>query len=95
MWLQGLTLRFPFDSLFAAIDSLALYGGIHSIHLKFHRLPAKRFPYAIYYKIIDNKLSSFGLLIAEAIQISFVKFLKKWICRATSLRALTSRVAKN
>ena len=43
-----------FDSLFAEIDSLAIYGGIHSIHFGFHRLLAKRFPYAIYYKIIDK-----------------------------------------
>jgi len=37
-----------FDSLFAEIDSLALYGGIHSVHFGFHRLFAKRFSYVIY-----------------------------------------------
>lgn len=37
-----------FDSLFAEIDSLALYGGIHSVHFGFHRLLAKRFLYAVY-----------------------------------------------
>ncbi|TAK62942.1 MAG: type II toxin-antitoxin system RelE/ParE family toxin [Methylobacter sp.] len=51
-----------FDSLFAEIDSLALYGGIHSIHFGFHRLLAKHFPYAIYYKIIDNKATVFRVL---------------------------------
>lgn len=51
-----------FDSLFAEIDSLALYGGIHSIHFGFYRLLAKRFPYAIYYKIIDNKAIVFRVL---------------------------------
>ncbi|PPK76176.1 hypothetical protein B0F87_104268 [Methylobacter tundripaludum] len=51
-----------FDSLFAEIDSLALYGGIHSIHFGFHRLLAKRFPYAIYYKIIDSKAVVFRVL---------------------------------
>jgi len=51
-----------FDSLFAEIDSLALYGGIHSIHFGFHRLLAKRFPYAIYYKIIDSKTIVFRVL---------------------------------
>jgi len=34
-----------FDSLFAEIDSLALYGGIHAVHFGFHRLLAKRFPF--------------------------------------------------
>jgi plasmid stabilization system protein ParE len=51
-----------FDSLFAEIDSLALYGGIHSVHFGFHRLLAKRFPYAIYYKIIDGKVIVFRVL---------------------------------
>ncbi len=51
-----------FDSLFAEIDSLALYGGIHSVHFGFFRLLAKRFPYAIYYKIIDGKATVFRVL---------------------------------
>jgi hypothetical protein len=33
-----------FDSLFAEIDSLTIYGGIYSVHFGFHRLLAKRFP---------------------------------------------------
>ena len=51
-----------FDSLFAEIDSLALYGGIHLIHFGFHRLLAKRFPYAIYYKIMDSEAIVFRVL---------------------------------
>jgi len=51
-----------FDSLFAEIDSLALYGGIHSIHFGFYRLLAKRFPYAIYYKVVDSKAIVFRVL---------------------------------
>ena len=39
------------DSLFSDIDSLALYGGIHSKIFGYHRMLAKRFPYAIYYKL--------------------------------------------
>ena len=38
------------DSLFADIDSLELYAGIHLKVFDFHRLLAKRFPYAVYYK---------------------------------------------
>ena len=40
-----------FDSVFSDIDSLALYGGIHRKALGYHRLLARRFPYAVYYKI--------------------------------------------
>lgn len=38
------------DSLCADIDSLQIYAGIHSKHYGFHRLLAKRFPFAVYYK---------------------------------------------
>ena len=51
-----------FDSLFAEIDSLALYAGIHSVHFGFHRLLAKRFPYAIYYQVINDEAAVFRLL---------------------------------
>ena len=43
------------DSLFADIDALTLYAGIH---LKFdgrlHRMLARRFPFAIYYEMRDD-----------------------------------------
>ncbi len=51
-----------FDSLFSDIDSLALYAGIHPIYFGFYRLLAKRFPYAIYYKIINGKVIVFRVL---------------------------------
>ena len=37
-----------FDSVFAEIDSLSLYGGIHLKVFGYHRRLAFRFPYAIY-----------------------------------------------
>lgn len=40
-----------FDSIFSDIDSLILYGGIHPKFSGYHRMLAKRFPYAIYYKL--------------------------------------------
>ncbi len=43
-----------FDSLFSDIDSLLLFAGIHEKHLGYYRLLAKKFPYAIYYKLDDN-----------------------------------------
>ena len=39
------------DSLFTDIDSLALYAGIHIQVWNFHRMLARRFPYAIYYRV--------------------------------------------
>ena len=42
------------DSMFSEIDSLILYAGIHRKVFGYHRIIAKKFPYAIYYKI-ENK----------------------------------------
>ena len=39
------------DSVFSDIDSLTLYGGIHPKVIGYHRMLARRFPYAIYYEI--------------------------------------------
>jgi len=39
------------ESLFGDIDSLALYAGIHRKVFGYHRLLARRFPFAIYYKM--------------------------------------------
>lgn len=51
---QGLGAYF-LDSLFADIDSLHLYAGIHPIYFSgYCRLLAKRFPFAIYYTTDDD-----------------------------------------
>jgi plasmid stabilization system protein ParE len=42
------------DSLFAEIDSLVLYEGIHRKVFGFHRLLARRFPYGVYYRIYPD-----------------------------------------
>lgn len=47
---EGVGIYF-FDALFADIDSLAVYAGIHQKVFGYHRMLSKRFPYAIYYKI--------------------------------------------
>ena len=39
------------DSLIADIESLVIYAGIHNKRYGLHRMLAKRFPYALYYKI--------------------------------------------
>lgn len=45
------------DSLFSDLESLLIYGGIHSKKWGFHRMLSKRFPYAIYYEV--NNLSAY------------------------------------
>ena len=51
-----------FDSLFSEIDSLVLYAGIHPLRFGFHRLLAKRFPYAVYYRILAGEAVVFRVL---------------------------------
>ncbi len=42
------------DSLFADIDSLALYGGTHPKRSGAHRMLGRTFPYAVYYNVIGD-----------------------------------------
>ena len=42
------------DSLSADIDSLQLFCGIHPMRLGYHFMLAARFPYAIFYKIMNR-----------------------------------------
>lgn len=42
------------DSLFSDIDSLELYAGVHTKVFGYHRMLAKRFPFAVYYKADDE-----------------------------------------
>jgi len=50
---QGLGAYF-LDSLFADIDSLTLYGGVHRQVHGSYRLLGRVFPFAVYYAINDN-----------------------------------------
>lgn len=43
-----------FDSLFADIDSLALYAGIHRRVFGANRLLGRTFPFAVYYDVIGD-----------------------------------------
>ena len=54
---QGLGLgQYFLNTLFSDIDSLLLYGGIHSMHWGYHRLLSKRFPYAVYYRVKEDAI---------------------------------------
>lgn len=50
------------DSLFSDIDSLSLYGGIHAQHFGYHRLLAKRFPFAVYYRVEEQVVLIYAVL---------------------------------
>ena len=50
------------DSLYSDIDSLAYFAGIHPLVFGFHRLLSKRFPFAIYYRIMDDIATVFAVL---------------------------------
>ena len=51
------------DALFSDIDSLLIYAGIHPVFFGvYHRMLAKRFPFAIYYKVAGNIVSIHAVL---------------------------------
>ena len=59
---NGLGLYF-LESLYSDIDSLKLFAGIHSIHFgSYHRLLSRRFPFAVYYKIIVNTVKIYAVI---------------------------------
>ena len=70
-----------FDSLFAENRFAGTLRGIHSIHFGFYRLLAKRFPYAIYYKIIDSKAIVFRVLDCRRNLISLVGYAVRTLIR--------------
>lgn len=51
-----------FNTLFSEIDSLVLHAGIHSKSQEYYRNLSSTFPYAIYYRIIDNEVVVFRVL---------------------------------
>lgn len=50
------------DSVFADIESLQLYAGVHSVHFGYHRLLTKRFPFAVYYRQEDQTVQVWAVL---------------------------------
>jgi hypothetical protein len=50
------------ESLLSDLDSLVLYAGIHSVHFGFHRMLAKRFPFAIYYEVEGDTAYVYAIL---------------------------------
>jgi hypothetical protein len=43
-----------FDSIISDIESLYFHAGIHSKHFGLYRMLSKRFPFAIYYDVMES-----------------------------------------
>lgn len=66
------------DSLFADIDALALYAGIHpKPDGRLHRTLAKRFPFAIYYDVQNDVATVIAVLDCRQNPASIAKRLKQ------------------
>lgn len=50
------------DSLYADIESLSIYAGIHRQVWGYYRLLAKTFPYAVYYRIDADRVLVYRIL---------------------------------
>lgn len=50
------------NTLYSDIDALLLYAGTHSRHLGMYRARSKRFPYVIYYEILDDVIAVRAIL---------------------------------
>lgn len=51
------------DSLFADIDSLQIYAGVHPVFFgSYHRMLSRRFPFAIYYRVAGEIISVYAVL---------------------------------
>ena len=50
------------NSMFADIESLRLFAGIHERHWGYHRLLARRFPFAVYYTLSGDLVRVYAVL---------------------------------
>ncbi len=66
------------DSLFSEIDSLVLFGGIHRKVFGYHRVIARRFPYAVYYRVeVDRVVVVWRVLDLRQSPVSIRRELRK------------------
>lgn len=51
------------DGLFSDVDSLQVYARIHPIYFDtYYRMLSKRFPFAIYYRVVDDEALIYAIL---------------------------------
>ncbi|HLA85531.1 MAG TPA: type II toxin-antitoxin system RelE/ParE family toxin [Thermoguttaceae bacterium] len=54
--------RYFLDSVMADIESLSLYAGVHAKQFGYHRMLARRFPFAVYYRMESNAIRVYAVL---------------------------------
>jgi len=54
--------RYFLECLFADVDSLNKYAGVHEMVDGFQRLLSKRFPFAIYYTVVGDEVKVAAIL---------------------------------
>lgn len=64
------------ESIYAEIDSLILYAGVHRRVLGKHRALVPRFPYAIYYDIVDDIIRIWAVFDCRSDPLTAKKTLK-------------------
>ena len=50
------------DTLYSDIDSLSYFAGMHRVVFGYNRLLSKRFPFAVYYRVVDDVVLVFAVL---------------------------------
>ena len=50
------------DSLLADIESLQIHAGVHQRYFDYHRMLAKRFPYALFYELSPQHITVVAVL---------------------------------
>lgn len=51
-----------YDCIMSDIDALAYYGGVHRQYMGFYKALSVKFPYAIYYRIVDDAVRVYAVL---------------------------------
>lgn len=50
------------ESILSDLESLVLYAGVHRVHVGFHRMLSRRFPFAIYYEVEEGTAFVYAVL---------------------------------
>ncbi len=50
------------ESLSTDIESLRQFAGVHAHTLGYHQMRAKRFPFAIYYRVVGDNINIYAVL---------------------------------
>jgi hypothetical protein len=65
------------DCLLTDIDSLRVSGGVHPLVAGYRRALSRKFPFAIYYRMVDQRISVYAVLDCRQEPISTRKRLSK------------------